>query len=179
MDEKELISRLKEKDSEAFTEMVNRYGRRLFNTAALMMKNSEDSIDLYQETLCRALENVHKFQSNSSLYTWLYRIMSNINYDHLRKKYTVQKHMHKLFTFQDEPVENAVIESLDNNKSMILVRKILKKLSLEQREAVILRFYEDLKLSEIAELQNVSIEAVKSRLYKAVKKIRVIKTKLS
>ena len=178
MNDRELITRLKEKDVDAFTEIVNRFGRRLFNVAALMTKNSEDSIDLYQETLYRALGNVHKFQSNSSLYSWLYRIMSNINSDRLRKKYIIQRHIHKFFTFHTEPEENAVIEKLDNNKSMILVRKIFKTLSSKQREAVILRFYEDLKLSEIADRQNVSIQTVKSRLYNALKKLRALKTNL-
>src|SRR5215467_4120700 len=87
-DELALVSRSREGDAAAFSELVNRYERRIFRLAKRITQNDEDAEDVLQEAFLKAYQNLDNFQGNSKFYTWLVRISVNEALMKLRKRKT-------------------------------------------------------------------------------------------
>jgi RNA polymerase sigma-70 factor (ECF subfamily) len=81
----ELVHETRRGDKEAFREIVERYQRKIIAVALGMVHNREDAIEIAQETFVKAFENLDKFKGESSLYTWLYRIVVNLGIDFRRR----------------------------------------------------------------------------------------------
>src|SRR5437868_14303428 len=85
--ELELVKRCQKGDSEAFDELVTRYRTRIFGMIYNMVHNEQDAWDLAQDSFLKAWRSIGRLRSQSSFYTWIYRIVVNVTIDWLRKKH--------------------------------------------------------------------------------------------
>ena len=81
-----LVRRAQEGDTAAFEELVRHYDRTVLRLAQHLTDSTEDAQDIYQEAFLRAYRNIGRFRFECSFYTWIYRIVTNLCFDHLRRK---------------------------------------------------------------------------------------------
>ena len=166
MNEDQLITALKGQDPGAVQELVNVYGDRLLRSAFALCGNEADAQDIVQDTFLEALRSVHRFQSRSTVYTWLHAILLNLTRHYYRNR--------KRIVYDDEvagreaslPAENPC--QLDAATASSALLEALRKLSWAHREVIILRYYENMKIHEIARHLRISKGTIKSRLHYAI-----------
>src|SRR5262245_65452517 len=86
LDERALVAEAQAGNLAAFEELVRRYDRDVLRLALNLMKRPEDARDVYQEAFLKVYRNLHRFRFECSFYTWLYRIVTNVCLDHLRRR---------------------------------------------------------------------------------------------
>ena len=166
MDEERLITALKGQLPGAMQELVNSYGDRLLRSAFLLCSNETDAQDIVQDTFLQAIRSVHRFQGRSTIYTWLHGILLNLTRHYHRDR--------KRFVYDDElvgreaspPDDNP--SQLDAGTASSALGEALRQLSAAHREVIILRYYENMKIHEIAAHLRISKGTIKSRLHYAI-----------
>jgi RNA polymerase sigma-70 factor, ECF subfamily len=165
----ELARRSQAGDTEAFNELVTKYRNKIFAMVCCMVRNEHDAWDLAQEGFLKAWRSIHQFEGRSSFYTWLCRITVNLTIYSLRRN------------GRGEEVElnDAIPSSLPGPGVKYQLTEIreqvnaaLAKLSPEHRAVVVLKEVENLQYHEIAQVLNLSMGTVMSRLFYARKKLR-------
>ena len=178
LDDTALVGALKEGDINAFNELVRRYQGRVFAVAYRMTGNREDALDVAQEALLKTYRKIDTWQPTGNFLPWLLRLTSNQSIDHLRKrKRRPQESLDEAFIPTSEGA--AVEPSQQSTESAVLAGEIddrvqasLIVLSPAQRTVFVLRHYEGLQLSEIAEEMECTVGSVKVHLFRALKKLR-------
>jgi len=159
-------------DRQAFDALLKEFGGKIYKSAIFLTDSKEEAEDIVQETFMRAYHSIYKFKGRSSLYTWLYRILLNVTHDLRRKKYIHERFLSKYRIEKYSDPSEDLINDVDKDIFTQCLQDALKRQKLKHREIIVLRFFEDLKLEEIAERLNISIGTVKSRLHIALKKIK-------
>jgi len=167
-DETELIQSLQQNSQNAVEQLVALYGNRLLRSAYLICGNEADAQDIVQETFISAIKSIQKFQSRSKLYTWLHGILINVAHNFRRKQ--------KRFISLEEIPEQSELSEVQNQidkaiTSTFLVDKI-NELPPKHREIITLRYFEQMKIREIAQHLKLTKGTVKSRLHYAIKYLR-------
>lgn len=139
------------------TENYERYYRLAFK----LMRNQDDALDVVQESAYRAIRDCGKVKNKDYLSTWIYRIVVNTALDLLRKK--------KKETLTEELPEIPVEDQYQETE----LRTILNQLDHKSKTIIILRYFEDLKLEDIADILGDNLNTVKARLYRSLKKLRL------
>jgi RNA polymerase sigma-70 factor, ECF subfamily len=161
-----LITALKGQLPGAMQELVNSYGDRLLRSAFLLCGNESDAQDIVQDTFLQAIRSVHRFQGRSTIYTWLHGILLNLTRHYHRDR--------KRFVYDDELVGRVVSPPNENPNQLDAVTassaigEALRQLSAAHREVIVLRYYENMKIHEIAAHLGISKGTVKSRLHYAI-----------
>jgi RNA polymerase sigma-70 factor (ECF subfamily) len=165
----ELVRRSQAGDTEAFGELVTKYRTKIFTMVYGMVRNEPDAWDLAQEAFVRAWHSIHRFEGRSSFYTWLYSLTMNVTLESLRRK---KQH-------QEVELNDAIPSSLPNPRVDCQRREIRKRvnaalanLSPEHRAVVVLKELEGVQYHEIAEILNLSMGTVMSRLFYARKHLQ-------
>ncbi len=165
----ELTRRSQEGDTEAFGELVTKYRTKIFTMVCGMVRNEHDARDLAQEGFLKAWQSIHLFQGRSSFYTWLYSITVNLTIYSLRRK----------GRREEVELNDAIPSSVPGpgvNYQCTEIREqvnaALAKLSPEHRAVVVLKELEDLQYHEIAEVLNLTMGTVMSRLFYGRKKLQ-------
>lgn len=165
----ELARRSQAGDTEAFNELDAKYRNKIFAMVCCMVRNEHDAWDLAQEGFLQAWRSIHQFEGRSSFYTWLCRITVNLTIYSLRRN------------GRGEEVElnDAIPSSLPGPGVKYQLTEIgeqvnaaLAKLSPEHRAVVVLKEVENLQYHEIAQVLNLSMGTVMSRLFYARKKLQ-------
>ena len=86
MDEPELIRAAQQGDQRAFEQLVRSYDQSVLRLATNLLRSPEEANDIYQEAFLRVFKNLHTFRFDCSFHTWLYRIVTNLCLDHMRKR---------------------------------------------------------------------------------------------
>jgi RNA polymerase sigma-70 factor (ECF subfamily) len=174
-----LVARAREGDATAFTELVNRYERKIFRLARHITHNAEDAEDVLQETFMRAYEHLGNFQGHSKFYTWLVRIAVNQALMKLRRHRTDRSVSldDPVDTGEDHvPREIAVWDDPEKRYSQEEIRGILaqaiQSLPPIFRTVFVLRDVDELSTEETAAALNLSVPAVKTRLLRARLRLR-------
>jgi RNA polymerase sigma-70 factor, ECF subfamily len=151
-------------------EWIEAHGDRLLRSASLLCGNATDAQDLVQETFLQAFRSAHRFRGDSMAYTWLHGILRNLCHHHLRNRNRLVFEDEEEFvlkeTLQDEPARKS-----DEDFCAVKLAQALQQLTPEHREVIVLRYYENLKIQEIARQTGVSKGTVKSRLHYAVRRL--------
>ena len=182
-DDAELVRRCQAGDSSAFNDLVIRYRNKVFAMVYGMTQNEQDAWDLAQEGFLKAWRSIHRFRGQSSFYTWLYRIMTNVTIDALRRK-----GIHGETEFDDriapanvEPGSRTTPSAVPLPNNKLEQREIrqrideaISKLSPEHRAVIVMKEIQDLQYSEISEILNCSLGTVMSRLFYARKKLQTL-----
>lgn len=170
--EEALISRCQAGDKEAFGTFVEQYRSILFGTAYLMMRDRGLAEDAVQEALIQIWKHLPSFRRKSSIKTWLVRIVMNEVKQQFRKK---KLSMVSLEEAPETPNEHEEADTvLIHNEERQGLRQALGKLPSEQREAIVLRYFSDLSVPEIAVATNQPEGAIKSRLSRALERLNEI-----
>lgn len=173
--ETNLLERHRHGDAQAFSELYRQFETMVYNLALRMSGNAADAEDIAQETFIRAYRHLEKFKGKSSLKTWVFRIALNCANTRLRRRgrrlaHRVDDGEFELERAADEsrsPEERAVASDLS-----AAVRVGLEHLPAHYREAVLLRDFEDMNYSEIAEVLGVRIGTVRSRIARGREQLR-------
>ncbi|MGE5427316.1 MAG: RNA polymerase sigma factor [Methylococcaceae bacterium] len=167
-----IMQKVQKGDIDQMGLLYERYHRHLFRFLYQMTHEKELSEDLVQNVFMRMLKYSDGFQGYGEFKTWMYRIARNIVYDHFRKV----KHTPRLTDVKDYetslPGEQFTDAAIEKEQSLRLLQAAMEKLSMENRELLILCRYEELKYQEIAKILNVSEEAVKVRVHRALKQLK-------
>jgi RNA polymerase sigma-70 factor, ECF subfamily len=184
-DETPLVERARSGDTAAFTELVNRYERKIFRLAKHITQNDEDAEDVLQETFLKAYSHLDSFQGQSKFYTWIVRIAVNEALMKLRKRKSGRTVSldEPTDTGEDMMVREIAVwdEDPEQKYSRDELREILDKavesLKPAFRTVFVLRDIEELSTEETASALDISIPAVKSRLLRARLQLREKLTK--
>lgn len=155
-----LIQRAKEKDADAFAELMQRQMQSMYKTAWAMLGNDEDVADVIQETILTCYEKIGQLKTDAYFHTWLIRILINKCYDLLRKRSRVE--------LTEETLEIPVAEEAYDNVEW---KEVLKALDEKYRVVVLLYYIEGLSTVEISKILGVSESGVRSRLSRARKQL--------
>jgi RNA polymerase sigma-70 factor (ECF subfamily) len=167
----ELIHRSQAGNTQAFGELVTKYRTKIFNMIYGIVGNKCDAWDLAQEGFLKAWRSIHRFQGRSSFYTWLYRITINVTIDSLRRR------CRRSEVEIDDTIPSFLPGPGDNYERAEIREQVyaaLAQLTPEHRAVIVLKEIEDLQYREIAEILNVSIGTVMSRLFYGRKKLQSI-----
>jgi RNA polymerase sigma-70 factor (ECF subfamily) len=148
--------------------LIQPYSDRLLRSATLLCGDESVAQDLVQETFLHAIESVERFRGDSTVHTWLHGILVNLCHRRVREqsRLVLEERLAPKETVQPSPTE-AMEEDFFADK----VAEAVQQLSAEHRRTVVLRYYNNLKIKEIAELVGVSTGTVKSRLHCAIRSL--------
>ena len=178
-----LVRRCQAGDSRAFDELVSKYRTRVYAMIYHLVHNEQDAWDLAQDGFLKAWKSLDRFRFQSSFYTWLYRIMTNVAIDWLRKKQIqgTQEFDDTIGLHEMEPCSDLApksephpIKKLERGEVRQRIDAAIAKLSPEHRTVILLKEMEDLQYHEIAETVGCSIGTVMSRLFYARKKLQTL-----
>ena len=130
---------------------------KLYRIAFSYTKNKEDALDIVQESVLKALKSANTLKTPQYIKTWYYKILTRTAIDYIRKnsKYSAETEG-----------KYDVYEDID-------LKRALDLLTYDQRVIITLRFFEDMKIKDIAEITGENINTVKTRLYKALEVLRI------
>lgn len=179
-DEGDLVQRAQRGDASAFTELVNRYERRIFRLAKNITQSDEDAEDVLQESFLKAYQHLGGFQGQSKFYTWIVRIAVNEALMKLRRRKSDRTvSLDETIDTGEENVVREIAVWEDNPEqrySQREIRELLDKAIMSLRPAFravfVLRDVEDLSTEETASVLDLSVPAVKSRLLRARLQLR-------
>lgn len=177
MEDSELIEKLKNEDTRnyAFNLLVRKYQERIYWHIRKMVIDHDDSDDLVQEVFIKVWKYLDNFRGDSKLYTWIYRIATNECLNFLSKK-------KKRFFLPIVDVEKELSEILDSgnyisgDEVQMKLQKALLKLPTKQRLVFNMKYFDNMKYEQIAEITKTSVGALKASYHHAVKKIEEILT---
>jgi len=164
LSERELIELVKKGSREAYQKIVSRYMKKAYYIALSYVHNHQDALDISQESFIKAFRKIKSFSTQKPFFPWFYKLMKNLCLDHLRRRSRVK----------EIPLEGIPVleeEREDREMKEVLWRGI-ERLPFEQREIVILRYFQQLSYSEIAEMTEKPIGTVMSSLYYAKKRLK-------
>ena len=174
-DEQSLIARICKGEPSLFATLVKPYERRVYATALALLRNDADAQDVAQEAILKAFANLRQFRGESKFSTWLIQI--TVNEARMRQRKQRADLFEPIAELQDE--EGAYTprdfadwreipsEALERSEIRALLAKALASLAQKYREVFILRDMEQISIEETAEVLNISIASVKTRLLRA------------
>ncbi len=182
VDETTLIKAAQAGDEDAFAQLVRAYDQSVLRLAMNLLRSPEDAQDVYQEAFLRVFRNLKNFRFDCSFHTWLYRIVTNLCLDQMRKR-KVRKEEPTVITTADGPVDriDSVAEPrVDGDPQRHLfsgqlrrrIKEVLSGLTPRERMVFELRHYQGLRLRRIGEILGTSEEAAKNCLFRANQKMR-------
>jgi len=173
LDEKKLIKILKNKKTKdiAFKHLLQQYKVRLYWHIRNFVKSHEDTDDILQNTFIKVYQNIEKFNEKAKLFTWMYRIATNEAINHLNKNAKIK------FTDIDAVLIEKTIKLehdtyYNGTEIELKLQKSIAKLPHKQQLVFNMKYFEHLKYSEISEILNTSVGALKASYHLAVKKIK-------
>ena len=171
LSDSELVEMLREPRTrrEGFAVLVKQYSEKLYWKVRRIVLSHEDANDVLQNVFIKVWSNLQNFQGKSSLSTWLYRIAVNESLDFLRK----QKLADKVSADVDVSVASRLMsdEYFDGDEVQARLQEAVARLPEVQRMVFNLKYFEEMKYSEISQILNTSEGALKASYHLAVKKI--------
>lgn len=169
VEDADLIRKAQKGDVEAYNLLVSRWEKRVYNYLLRIVANREDALDLSQDVFLKAYQNLRKLDDPGRFAAWLFRIAHNEAYSMFRKR--------------KPEIDSEVPDAADGEITVagspvfpielsLAVAGALKRLSHDQREAVVLKVYQGFKFEEIAAILDCPVSTVKSRLYTALELLK-------
>jgi RNA polymerase sigma-70 factor (ECF subfamily) len=184
-DEKLLIEQAQSGNREAFEELIRRHDRDILRLAFHMLGNREEAREVFQETFLKAFRSLNRFRFESSFYTWVYRIATNVGLDRLRKRHNLKEEISYESDTESHPDRPALKDTLaattyySNPERRLYgkevgarIREALKTLSEKERLVFELRHYQGLRLRVIGEIMGSTEDTAKNYLFRATQKLR-------
>ena len=182
MSEEQLIHRAQQGDDSAFEELLLLHQKRVYNLCLRMSANADDALDLSQEAFLKAWKSIGQYQFEASFSTWLFRLTSNVCIDFLRRKKRRQEtSLTENFDDSEDGAERSVLDPQPlpeqqaiTNETRLELARAMAALAPDHREILQLRVVENLPYEQIAEILDIRVGTVKSRLARARIQLRKI-----
>ena len=186
LNERTLVAEAQAGNRAAFEELVHRFDRDVLRLALNLMKRPEDARDVYQEAFLKVYRNLHRFRFECSFYTWLYRIVTNVCLDHLRRRQARPEdqapesngsHAEEGITdfFERQREHRPALDperQLFGKEIQARIATAMERLSPRERIVFELKHYQGLKLRAIGDALGTTEETVKNSLFRATRKLR-------
>jgi RNA polymerase sigma-70 factor (ECF subfamily) len=163
-DDRQVIERVLKGDTEAFNLLIRRWEKPIYNFIVRMINDRDEAMDICQDCFMKAYRELRTLKDRDRFSSWLYRIAHNSCLSRIRKNHG------KTWVELDPDTESVHVPA----ENRLAVEKALRQLPDDQREVVILKVFQSLKFDEIAAIQDAPVSTVKSRLYMAFEKLRLI-----
>ncbi len=184
IDDAVLVQQCQKGDSAATERLIRKYQNRIYNAILRICANPEDAAELTQDTFVKIIENINKFQGRSSFYTWAFRIGVNLTLNYCQRNVKLglksldaevenedqDKGVLKEFLADANLPDPAVVAQ--NKELCSLIVKALGKLENAQRAVIVLRDIEGMNYAQIAEVLDIELGTVRSRLSRARTSLR-------
>lgn len=154
----------------AFNAIVDAYAERTYRHILRLVRSHEDADDLTQETFIKIWKALPEFRSESALYTWIYRIATNVSLSHLERS-------KRLRSISFDVAENRVNDhavhhaAVDSDQVLHILNEAIEALPDKQRSVFVMRYYDALSYDDISEITGTSVGALKASYHHAVKKV--------
>jgi RNA polymerase sigma-70 factor (ECF subfamily) len=179
----ELIREAQRGDRAAFDALVRRYDQAVLRLALHMLNNEQDAQDVHQEAFLKAYRHLSNFRFECSFYTWLYRIVTNLCLDQMRRRKSRREdpativdaeggEMDLLSNVSDDRAMMNPSRELERKQMGARISAALDKLTPRERTVFELKHYQGLKLRTIGEMLNTTEETAKNTLFRATRKLR-------
>jgi RNA polymerase sigma-70 factor (ECF subfamily) len=164
MDINELVHKAKKGDAAAFTELMQSCQDKLYRIAYSYVKNRDDALDIVSETVYKAFVSLKSLKNPSYFTTWIIRIAINqsINFISKNRRITLK-----------EDIELSVAKNAVETDEAMDLHKAMDSLDENQKAVIILKYFEDLTITQVAEVMNRPIGTVKTYLHGALKSLRL------
>lgn len=182
MDEPELIRAAQRGDQRAFEQLVRLYDQNVLRLALNLLRSPEDANDIYQEAFLRVYKNLQTFRFDCSFHTWLYRIVTNLCLDALRKRRvrreentvveTSEGFLDRMDTVEESRADSNPQRQLMSRQLQKRIQEVLGGLTPRERAVFEMRHYQGLRLRAIGDMLGTSEEAAKNCLFRATQKMR-------
>ena len=172
--DRDLIAAVIRGDEAAFGQLVERYKERVFRLLGRYCRDSVECEDLAQEVFLKVFRKLHTFKHGSQFYTWLYRVTVNAATDHLSRASSRRLRLvedTEVFERGDEVCEGPTAR-LEKEEAGKVTREIVQQLPEKFRTILVLREFEGLSYTEIAEILEIRLGTVESRLFRARKRFK-------
>lgn len=171
--DKELLKLFKTRENTdyAFGLIIRKYQERLYWHIRKIVITHEDANDVIQETFIKAWSNLENFRGDSNLFTWLFRIATNEALSHLKRS---KRKTWIAFIDLEKKLENTLEGDnyFDGDETQLKFQKAILKLPEKQRLVFNMKYFDEMKYDEIAEILGTSVGAQKASYHHAVKKIK-------
>lgn len=184
LDEASLIRAVQRGDQDAFEQLVRAYDQSVLRLAVNLLRSQEDARDVFQEAFLRVFRSIDSFRFDCSFHTWLYRIVTNICLDYLRKRKvrkeepavvdTPEGPLDRMNDFEEEAAHADPERNMWNRQLSQRIEGALGGLTPRERMVFELRHYQGLRLRNIGEILGTSEEAAKNCLFRATQKMRAM-----
>jgi len=179
----DLIREAQRGDRSAFDSLVRRYDQSVLRLALHMLGNEQDAQDVHQEAFLKAYRHLGNFRFECSFYTWLYRIVTNLCLDQLRRRKSRREDPATVLDSRGEEMD--LLSNISDTRSManpareldrknmgLCINEALDKLTPRERTVFELKHYQGLKLRTIGEMLSTTEETAKNTLFRATRKLR-------
>lgn len=168
----DLVRRLQQSDLDALGELFERYRNRVYRTALVIVRDPAVAEDILQDCFLKVYANAHRIDTERPLAPWLYRVTVNLSYTWLSrgkgKRMSIENVIDRLIS----PMRHAPDRVTEQSEMRQKVRKAISDLSIDQRVVVVLYYLNGLSLQDIADILDLPVGTVKSRLYYARENLR-------
>ncbi|HZD54460.1 MAG TPA: RNA polymerase sigma factor [Woeseiaceae bacterium] len=157
-----LVAACREGDRVALETLVRRFEKPVYNAAYRMLGNADEAADVTQATFLKLIENIHRFNPQFRLFSWIYRIAINEALDQLYRR-------RRLEPFEETSADDG--DATDDTVAQFQlskgVQRVLMELSEEHRVVIVLRYFSESSYAQIGEMLDLPEKTVKSRLFSA------------
>ncbi|PHV71059.1 RNA polymerase [Sporanaerobium hydrogeniformans] len=173
--ERMLIEKVKSGDMEAFEELLFHYEKPIYTICLRLLKDEEEAMDAAQEVALKLWKQLHLFKYKSKLSTWIYRLTTNQCLDQLRKwkhkkdisLFQQDTHKKEEWIFEKPDEEISIEKQIEQKELQAILQQALMELKEDYRTILVLRDIQHYAYEEIAEVLNITLGTVKSRLSRA------------
>ncbi|MDF0716313.1 RNA polymerase sigma factor [Muricauda sp. 334s03] len=170
--EETLVQELQQEESraKAFEVLVNTYKERLYWHIRRIVLDHDDTDDVLQNTFIKVYRNIEKFKGDSKLYSWMYRIATNESLTFLKQK-------SRKMGISDQELKDRMVENLqadvyfEGDEIQLKLQKALATLPDKQKLVFTMKYFQEMKYTDISEALDTSVGALKASYHLAVKKI--------
>lgn len=178
LSDEQLVELAVSKDPEAFGEIVSRWERKIFALCFGMLAREDEARDAAQETFIAAYKNLSRFRGEAKVSSWLHRIAVNQCLTTKRRAKTrsedfLDEEKHEEERYFVAPEKASPSRTTEANERLHLVRQAVTSLPSDLRQVIVMKEFEDMTFQEISETLEVPLSTVKSRLYTALKQLRM------
>ncbi|MFA3781549.1 RNA polymerase sigma factor [Melioribacteraceae bacterium 4301-Me] len=167
----ELVKSFIEGNEDAFNHIVKKYQQKIYWHARRMLGNHLDADEVAQQVIIVLYNKLKTFNFRSSLYTWIYRIVSTRSINQIKKNKVKRLLSIDEIRENDLPYQRDIIDDISNKQQIEKVHNLLQKLPVKQREVFIMRAFDQLSYEEISKITGKSIGGLKANYFHALKKI--------
>ena len=187
IDETAILARVRGGDTAAMEHLIIKYQARIYNTILKICANKDDAAELTQDTFVKAIEKINTFQGKSSFYTWIFRIAVNHTLNYCKRKFKLgfdsldasyggdsEQGRRLLKDFLADTASPDPVALAQNKEIYEFVSRALMKLNSDQRAVIVLCDIEGMNYAQIANVLEIGLGTVKSRLARGRKNLREI-----